>query len=171
MNRTWGATILSRDDFLEGMSRAAQTVSVITTDGPAGRAGVTVSAMCSVSADPPMVLACIHHQSRAVPAIRQNTVFCVNVLADTMADVSNVFAARTPIDDMFVAGSWQAASTGAPALNGALASFDCKVEEIHCAGTHFIFLGTVEQTMLGDGKPLIYGSRSYGTPSFFDGEG
>lgn len=159
---------MTREDFLEGMSRAAQTVSVVATDGPAGRAGVTVSAMCSVSADPPMVLACIHHQSRAVPAIRQNAVFCVNVLADTMQEVSNTFAAMAPADDMFDVAQWVSAATGAPVLSGALASFDCRVEEIHRAGSHFIFLGNVEDVVLGGGQPLIYGSRSYGTPSFFD---
>lgn len=159
---------MTREDFLEGMSRAAQTVSVVATDGPAGRAGVTVSAMCSVSADPPMVLACIHHQSRAVPAIRQNAVFCVNVLVDTMQEVSNTFAAMAPADDMFDVAKWVSAATGAPVLSGALASFDCRVEEIHRAGSHFIFLGNVEDVVLGGGQPLIYGSRSYGTPSFFD---
>jgi len=159
---------VTREDFLEGMSRAAQTVSIVTTDGLAGLGGVTVSAMCSVSADPPMVLACIHHQSRAVPAIRQNAVFCVNVLADSMRDISNIFAATTPTEDMFAMGDWQPGGTGSPVLQGALASFDCRVEEIHRAGTHFIFLGNVDRTQLGEGKPLIYGSRSYGTPTFFD---
>ena len=158
---------MTREDFIEGMSRAAQTVSVVTTDGPTGRAGVTVSAMCSVSADPPMVLVCIHHQSRALPAIRQNATFCVNVLTDTMQEVSNTFAATTLTDDVFDVADWQAAVTGAPVLTGALASFDCRVEEIHRAGSHFIFLGNVEEVVLGAGVPLLYGSRSYGTPSFF----
>ncbi|MEK9722566.1 MAG: flavin reductase [Rhodospirillaceae bacterium] len=158
---------MTREDFLEGMSRAAQTVSVVTTDGPAGRAGVTVSAMCSVSADPPMVLACIHHQSRAVPTIRQNAVFCVNVLADTMREVSNIFAAPAPVEEMFAAGAWNAGGTGAPMLAGALAAFDCRVEEIHRAGSHFIFIGTVAETRLGEGAPLIYGARRYGRPDFF----
>ncbi len=40
-----------RQDFLDGMSCVAATVNVVATDGPAGRAGVTVSAMSSVSAD------------------------------------------------------------------------------------------------------------------------
>ncbi|WP_256461624.1 hypothetical protein [Bradyrhizobium barranii] len=31
-----------RTQFLDGMSRAAFCVNVVTTDGPAGRAGVTV---------------------------------------------------------------------------------------------------------------------------------
>ena len=158
---------MTRDDFIEGMSRAAQTVSVVTTNGPAGRAGVTVSAMCSVSADPPLVLVCIHHQSRAMPAIRQNAVFCVNVLANTMQEVSDTFAAMTSAEDMFDAADWQVALTGAPVLTGALASFDYQVEEIHRAGSHFIFLGNVEEVALGSGEPLLYGSRSYGTPSFF----
>lgn len=162
-----GSRPVTREDFLEGMSRAAQTVSVVTTDGPAGSAGVTVSAMCSVSADPPMVLACIHHQSRAVPAVRQNAVFCVNVLADTMQQVSDTFATITPAGDMFDVAQWQSAATGAPVLTGALACFDCRVEEIHRAGSHFIFLGNVEDVVLSDGRPLIYGSRSYGAPAFF----
>ena len=34
-----------RGRFLEGMSRAASAVCVVTTDGPGGRAGLTVSAM------------------------------------------------------------------------------------------------------------------------------
>jgi len=163
---------MSRDDFLEGMSRAAQTVSVVTTDGLAGKNGVTVSAMCSVSADPPMVLACIHHQSNAVPAIRQNSVFCVNVLTDAMQQVSDVFANFTEARGAakFDCAAWRNVATGAPVLEGALAAFDCNVEEIHRAGSHFIFLGTVAATVLGEGRPLIYGSRSYGRPAFFESQ-
>lgn len=40
-----------RARFLGGMAAAACTVNVVTTDGAAGRFGVTVSAMASVSAD------------------------------------------------------------------------------------------------------------------------
>ena len=79
-----------------------------------------------------------------------------------------MFAAETPLNDMFNVSNWEVVATGAPALVGALASFDCRVEEIHRAGTHFIFFGNVERTTLGEGIPLIYGSRSYGAPAFFD---
>ena len=159
---------VKREDFLEGMSRVAQTVSIVTTGGPAGRAGVTISAMCSVSADPPMVLVCMHHQSRAVPNIQQNKIFCINVLADSMEDFANIFASIASAEEMFKTGAWETAVTGAPVLRGALASFDCRVGEIHRAGSHFIFLANVEKVILGDGQPLIYGARSYGTPFFFE---
>ena len=159
---------LRREDFLEGMSLAAQTVSVVTTDGRAGRAGVTVSAMCSVSADPPMVLVCIHHQSRAVLAIEQNSVFCINVLAENMQEIANTFAVTTSAQVMFKVANWETGVTGAPVLINSLASFDCGVDEIHRAGSHFIFLGSVENVALEKGLPLIYGSRSYGRPSYFE---
>ena len=63
-----------RQQFLHGMSYAAATVNVVTTDGVAGRHGVTVSAMVSVSADTPQptLLVCIHHLSPVVAAVLEN---------------------------------------------------------------------------------------------------
>ena len=83
-----------RTRFLNGMSHAACTVNVVTTDGPAGRAGVTVSAMSSVSADTdkPTLLVCVHHMSPAATAIVENRVFCVNVLRDDQSHISDTFA-------------------------------------------------------------------------------
>src|ERR1700678_882103 len=63
-----------RQQFLHGMSHAACTVNVVTTDGVAGRHGVTVSAMVSVSADTPQptLLVCIHHLSPVIDALLKN---------------------------------------------------------------------------------------------------
>lgn len=60
-----------RQSFVEGMARATTFVSVITTDGPGGQHGVTVSSMTSVSADgeAPSLLVCIHHKSPVADAI------------------------------------------------------------------------------------------------------
>ncbi len=85
-----------RDRFLDGMSHAACTVNIVTTDGPAGRAGVTVSAMASVSADSdwPTLLVCVHHLSPAAAKIVENGVLCVNVLRDDQSYISDTFAGR-----------------------------------------------------------------------------
>ena len=66
-----------RAQFLQGMSAAACTVSVVTTDGAHGRAGVTVSAMSSVSADgaAPTLLVCVHSLSPAAKTIIANGTF------------------------------------------------------------------------------------------------
>src|SRR5580693_8430205 len=80
-----------RQQFLHGMSHAACTVNVVTTDGSAGRHGVTVSAMVSVSADTPQptLLVCIHHLSPVAAAVLANGVFCVSVLREDQAHISD----------------------------------------------------------------------------------
>ena len=152
-----------RDRYLEAMSEAAATVSVVTTDGPAGRAGVTVSAMCSVSADPPTILVCVHHLSPACEAIRENGAFCVNVLGDGQSAISDTFAGRapTPGGDKFACAEWRALATGAPALDDPLVALDCRLVEHLRQGSHYVFIGEVADIALGDGAPLIYAKRAY----------
>jgi len=157
-----------RERFLEGMSRAAATVNVVTTDGPGGRAGVTVSAMSSVSADRPALLVCVHQASPARQAIRTNGSFCVNVLRDDQTAISDRFAgrAKTADGDKFAGLIWCRLATGAPALDAALVAFDCTVMKEVDWGTHTIFIADVVDVELADdaGLPLIYACRSYGTP-------
>ena len=159
-----------RDQFLEGMSRAACTVSVVTTDGAAGRAGVTVSAMASVSADAPgpCLLVCVHEKSAAAAAIAENGVFCVNVLGAGQAHVSDTFAGRikTLDGDKFAPFDWGVMETGAPALDHALTVFDCRVKQVVEMGTHKVFFGDVVAVRNGpDELPLIHVNRHYGAPA------
>ena len=154
-----------RDRFLEGMSHAACTVNVVTTDGAHGRAGVTVSAMCSVSADPPSLLVCVHHRSRASEIIRDNGVLCVNVLRDEQAGISDTFAGRVPAtgEDRFACAEWRRCSTGSPVLADALVAFDCRVVKHFRSGSHYIFVADVVHIGLETrGSPLIYANRAYG---------
>ena len=153
-----------RDHYLEGMSNAACTVNVLTTDGPNGRAGVTVSAMASVTADPPSLLVCVHHLSTACKTIKQNEVFCVNVLKDDQSRVSDTFAGRyKDIEDKFSCADWGTLTTGAPVLQGALVNFDCKLTKAFQVGTHWIYFGEVMEISVAAGaNPLIYANRAYG---------
>jgi flavin reductase (DIM6/NTAB) family NADH-FMN oxidoreductase RutF len=158
-----------RDRFLQGMSCAAATVNVVTTDGPAGRAGVTVSAMSSVSADgdAPTLLVCVHEKSPTARTIIENGCFCVNVLRDDQSYVSDVFAGRTRTadGDRFSCGSWVTMSTGAPRFVDPLTAFDCKVKSSERVGTHHVFIGEVQDMFLATGgHPLIYANRAYGSP-------
>ncbi len=157
---------MSKNAFLEGMSRAASSVSAVTTGGVVGKAGVTVSSMCSVSAEPPMLLVCIHHQSPACKAIHENGVFCVNMLKQDQAGVSDIFAGRFNSTDKFSEADWLNGITGAPKLKNALVNFDCHLVAEHRAGSHFVFIGEVADTNIGEGKPLLYGNRGYGSPSY-----
>ena len=157
-----------KDKFIEGMSRSASTVSVVTSDGPAGRAGVTVSTLCSVSAKPPQLLVCVHHKSSACDVIRENGRFCVNVLCEDQAAVSDTFAGRieAPGGDKFACAEWRELATGAPALDGAMVSYDCHLAQYVRCGSHIIFIGdVVDVAVADDGEPdcgvPAYANRAY----------
>lgn len=162
-----------RDRFLGGMSHAACTVNIVTTNGPAGHAGVTVSAMASVSADTPRptLLVCVHYKSPAAQAIIDNGVFCVNVLRDDQSYISDTFAGRfrDNISDKFACTEWTKQITGAPRVKDPLVAFDCRVLSSERVGTHHVFIGEVEDIFsAGRGSPLIYANRTYGRTSRID---
>ena len=161
-----------RQRFLLGMSHAACTVNVVTTDGGAGRHGVTVSAMVSVSADTPQptLLVCIHHRSAVAAAVLENGVFCVNVLRDDQAHISDNFAGRRAARgaEKFDCTEWTTQVTGAPRVLDALVAFDCRVTASERVGSHFVVFGSVQDIFVaGGGAPLIYANRAYGVPRRF----
>jgi flavin reductase (DIM6/NTAB) family NADH-FMN oxidoreductase RutF len=155
--------MVEADRFREAMRRMASGVSVVTTDGPAGRFGVTVSSMCSLSLDPPSVLACVHHMSPALQAIIDNGAFCANVLRVEQARVSDSFAGRLLElkDDKFACAEWEKLATGSPVLRDALIAFDCRLSREVEFGSHRILMGTVVDLVTREGNPLIYADRGY----------
>jgi flavin reductase (DIM6/NTAB) family NADH-FMN oxidoreductase RutF/DNA-binding transcriptional LysR family regulator len=155
-----------RARFVESMSRVASAVTVVTTDGEAGRFGVTVSSMTSVSADTsrPSLLVSIHHLSPAGEAIRKNRRFCANVLSGNQTFVSDLFSGRLKHlnEDRFGEIPWHPGATGAPIIEGAIASLDCELKTALLWGTHFILIGEVEQIELSRQRsPLVYANRGY----------
>ncbi len=151
------------------MSRAATTVNIVTTDGPAGRAGVTVSAMSSVSADgtTPTLLVCVHHLSPAAATMLANGCFAVNLLRDDQSHISETFAGRhkAATADKFACAEWLPMMTGSPRVVDPLVAFDCKIQSAQRVGTHHVFIGAVQETCLpASGTPLVYANRAYGAP-------
>ena len=155
--------MIARDRFLEAMRRAASVVSVVTTAGPAGRFGTTVSSMCSVTADPPTMLACINASSTTCAAIEENGSFCVNLLGAEQRLVSDAFAGRIEAmrADRFACAEWDALTTGAPVLRAALAALDCRLTQSTLIGSHRVFVGHVVDASSREGEPLVYSNRAY----------
>jgi flavin reductase (DIM6/NTAB) family NADH-FMN oxidoreductase RutF len=154
-------------DFLSAMSQAVTGVNVVTTDGPAGRYGLTVSAVSSVSAEPPMVLVCVNQKNVACDAIEGNGSFAINVLDADQQAVAETFSGSDAHGGpyTFNPGDWEPAVTGSPVLKRAVATFDCRIVECVPAGTHKIFIGLVLAAQERPGTPLLYTSRDYGRPA------
>lgn len=156
-----------RDEFVAAMGKVATGVTVVASGGPAGRYAQTVSAMCSVCADPPMLLVCIHARSPVTEAIERNGCFAVSVLATHHDHVADTFAGRPwPGKDRwdFTCGEWDEAPSGSPRVADALASFDCALHQVIAAGTHRVYVGQVGSAAARGGRPLLYTDRAYGRP-------
>jgi flavin reductase (DIM6/NTAB) family NADH-FMN oxidoreductase RutF len=149
--------------FRETMRRTASGVAILTSDGTAGRAGVTVSTLCSLSMEPPSVIACVHRDNRALEILLGNGTFVANVLGEDQEHVAKTFAGLVPElrDDRFACGAWRELATGAPALAGALANFDCRIASTHDYGTHRILIGEVVELAGGAGDPLLFVDRTF----------
>ncbi|MGD8710034.1 MAG: flavin reductase family protein [Ectothiorhodospiraceae bacterium] len=158
------AADVGHDDFIRAMRAAASGVTVVTTDGVAGRVGVTVSAVTPVSADPPRILACINRRSPACRAIRANRAFAINILAVRHQSVAESFSGRPRRGAAFDfdLARWDSGATRAPMLRGALAAIDCVPYATPDAGTHTVFFGRVVAVRCGEGRPLLYSDRGYG---------
>jgi len=148
--------------FKLGMRSLAGAVSIITSSHDGRLFGMTATAVCSASADPPTVLVCINHGTTTHEAIAEAGVFCVNVLRHEDRDLSSLFSGVQKGEGRFRAERWTRLSTGSPVLLQSLVSFDCRVTNRLVHGSHTVFLGEVEQLQIGKkGKPLLYSDGQY----------
>ncbi len=152
--------------FRQAMAQVTAAVHVITTFGAKGRAGLTASAVTSLSDSPAMMLACIHADSRTLEAIQTNGVFCVNTLSGADQEVGETFAGRKGLagEERFAVGNWSELVTGSPVLATSLVAFDCKLIESRLHATHHVIIGEVVGIGgTGVGAGLIYRSRTFGS--------
>lgn len=154
--------LVPRDDFISAMRKVASSVSVVTTDGEAGRHGATVSAFSSVSADPPTVLICLFAESRIAKAVSENGGFCLNVLSENDAEIADRFAGRHDgwIEDRFAGIECYGGPGRAPQIDGATA-FRCDLQQTVRSGSHLIVLGHVRYVLASSASPLTYHDGCY----------
>jgi flavin reductase len=151
--------------FRDAMSRVAAAVHIVTTNGPAGLAGITATSVASITDEPPMILFCINKTSPSAARMIENSVFCINTLAPSHEALADIFAGRTGhyLDERFAGGEWTKLVTGAPVLRGAAAAIDCRLVEAKSVMTHFVMIGAVEAVNFGpEGGSLSYARRKYG---------
>lgn len=157
-------TPVDQASFREAMSRLGAAVHVITTSGPSGECGLTASAVCSVTDNPPTVLVCLNRSSETNLAFKNNGVFCVNTLNANQELLSNSFAGFTEetMIERFANAEWDRLLTGSPVLRTALVSLDCEITSVTEVGTHSVIFGEVRAVRFTEARTaLMYFNRSY----------
>ena len=136
-------------------------VMVLTARDNAGDHGMTISAVCSLSMEPPMLLVCLNSGSRTQRAVADAGCFAVHVLDEHQAWIAERFA-RPAEHDKFAEVPVRAGRLSAPILDGALAVIECEVAEAVRGGTHRVFLARVVHAEAREGSPLAYFRGKFG---------
>lgn len=143
-----------------GMRHFASGVSVVTSRFGETRVGLTATAVCSVTVDPPRMLVLVNKKAFASEVILAGGVVCINVLSQGQEHIAKVFAGMiegVSGPGRFEHGHWNTLVSGAPVLNGALANFDCRVIKVFDESTHHAFLCEVlANGENAGGEPLVY---------------
>lgn len=151
---------ISKDEFRAALSRFASGVTVVTTKDATGRAhGITVSAFCSVSLEPPMILVCIDKETGSHYALRESKHFVVNILAEREEYLSDHFASQ--LADKFDGIAFRRGIDDIPVLDAALVTLECRLAHAHEGGDHTIFVGEIEKSEVKEDFPLVYWHGNY----------
>ena len=151
---------VSPDEFRAVLGRFPSGVTVVTTKGPDGSdQGMTVSAFCSVSLAPPLILICVEKSASVYPAITSAEGFAINILSAKQEQIARRFAI---IDiDRFEGVGFTRSSNGYAVLDDVLGVLECRRFQIQDGGDHTIILGEVEATRVERGTPLLYYRGGY----------
>jgi len=149
--------------FTSALSQAANGVSVVSTAYAGVSAGLTVSSMCSVCADPALLLVCVNSDNEFCELADASGSFAVNILNRHCMELASVFAGLVDElkDNRFSVGDWTTLATGAPILSDALVALDCVVESSQVHGSHRVYFGRVVDVRTTSGEPLLYTDRRF----------
>jgi len=154
--------------FKRGMRRLAAGVSIVTTLEQSAPHGLVATSVCSVCVEPePSLLVCVNFNSSCHDVIHRAGIFCVNLLSSNDIELARRFSSPESRAKRFEESPWVRLVTGAPALPGTLASFDCEITQVIPVHSHTIFIGAVRDLRLweGDVDALLYIDGQYGVLS------
>src|SRR5690625_2658643 len=92
-------TVFDRDAFRQVMRSLAGTVAVISTEEEGKLCGFTATAVCSVCAEPPTILAIANRSTRTHAHIVRKGAYAVNLLASGQSEIAQIFGGKS--DDQF----------------------------------------------------------------------
>lgn len=158
------APCVDADRFKAAMRRVVSAVHIVTTGGPAGEAGLTVSAVTALADTPASLLVCINRQTATAGLFLTNQRFCVNTLSAQDGNLASEFGTKGLGAGRSVWGPrWRVGHKGIPVLREAAVVQHCRVVQVLTYETHYLIIGQVVD--IEDDSParsvLAYVNRRY----------
>ncbi|HEY3257471.1 MAG TPA: flavin reductase family protein [Gemmatimonadaceae bacterium] len=152
--------MIDHDEFRSVMGRFASGVTVVTSISPDGEdEGMTVSAFCSLSLDPPLILCCVDRSASMYDSLASATGFIVNILSERQEPLARRFSGPDP--NRFDGIGYSRGLNGITILDDVLGYLECRRVATHHGGDHSIYVGEVEAANASEGRPLLYYRGGY----------
>lgn len=149
-------------EFRKALGMFATGVTIVTARSAQGQlVGLTANSFNSVSLSPPLVLWSLARAAGSMSAFSTGSHYAINILSAEQQELARKFAARD--SDRFAGVAFTPGASGAPLLEGAVATFECFNRSRYEEGDHVIFVGEVERCSHRDGaSPLLFhGGKFY----------
>lgn len=136
---------VDRGRFRLAMGRFATGVTVVTTHVDGRDHAMTANSFASVSLEPPLVLICVETEARFAQAVLGSGVWGVSVLAHHARPAAAWLATRgRPLHGQLDRiPHRRGAVTGVALLQYALATLECRTDQVVQAGDHHVLIGDV----------------------------
>ena len=135
-------------------------VTIVTAGGAGEPAGATANAVCSLSIEPMLMLACLDRGSRTLLAVQAADRFGISVLHAGQEQIARTFATKVPVAEKWTGVAWTERN-GLPAIDDALVFLACDLRDVLSAGDHVILTGEVRGLEATDGDPLVFQRGEY----------
>ncbi|HEX8959577.1 MAG TPA: flavin reductase family protein [Solirubrobacterales bacterium] len=146
--------------FRAAMAMLPTGVTIVTASGPEGPAGATANAVCSLSIEPMLMLACLDRGSRTLLAVQAANRFGIGVLHAGQERIARAFATKAPPAEKWAGVTWSERD-GVPAIDGALVQVACELHDVIAGGDHVIVTGEVTALATSEGDPLVFHAGAY----------
>ena len=154
------SAVVSSELFRRACALFPTGVAVLTTRASNGTPhGLTVNAFCSLSLDPPLVLVAVDRICSLLETFEKSDHFAINFLSSEQRNLSVRFS-ELP-EGRFSGVPWVPGAEGAPLIDGAIGSVECRTTNIIDAGDHRALIGEVIAASIGEGEPLVFFRSSY----------
>ncbi|GAA0964354.1 flavin reductase family protein [Actinocorallia libanotica] len=151
-------------EFRRVIGRFATGITVVTTVADGVDHAMTMNAFTSVSLDPLLVLFCVEKKARFHRVVLARDTWAVSILGEDSEAASSWFATRGRSWDDQMEGwaTHRGELTGAPILDEAIGSLECRTHAVHDAGDHTVVIGEVLSVGApADRGPLLYYQGAY----------
>jgi len=146
--------------FRATMGMLPTGVTIVTAGSPEGPAGATANAVCSLSIEPMLMLACLDRGSRTLLAVQAANRFGISVLQAGQEPIARALATKAPVADKWEGVAWSERD-GIPAIDDALAFVACDLRDVIAGGDHVIVTGEVIALETSEGDPLVFHGGEY----------